>query len=86
MSAAVAIGPPAGADGAVGAVNWRSSVDLVGLGERLLSRYGRQPVHIGQIDGSLVHLVFVRWVSGHDIDGKDSICAGLGSRSGRFEQ
>ena len=83
MSAAGAIGPPAGA---AGAVNWRSSVDLVGLGERLLYLSIRQIRQIRQIDGSLVQLVSVRRVSGREIDGKDPICAGLGSRAGRFEQ
>ena len=121
-AAAVAIGPPAAP---AGAVNWRSSVDLVSLGERLRSHILRQIGHIGtaalliyppdrpdrdgcstylsarsgrllylsirqirqirQIDGSLVQLVFVRWVSGHQIDEKDPICAGRGSRAHRFE-
>ena len=39
-----------------------------------------------RIHGSLVHLVVDCRVSGHEIDGKDSICAGFGSRVGRFKQ
>ena len=86
VSAAVAIGPPAGAVGAVGAVNRRSNVCPVDLTARLRSHILRQIRQIRQIDGSLVQLVSVRWVSGREIDGKDPICAGLGSRAGRFEQ
>ena len=65
-SAAVAIVSPAGE---THAVNWRSNVVPVDLGKWLLFDILRQ---IGQIDGSLVQLVSVRWVSGHEIDGARS--------------
>jgi len=67
VSAAVAIVPPAGAVGAVGAENWRSNVCPVGLGGRLRYDIQRQIRQIRQIDGSLVPPVFVSWVSGHEV-------------------
>ena len=73
-SAAVAIVPPAGADHAV---NWRSSVGPVDLGKWLLFDILRQ---LASVRVSLVHLVFVRWVSGHDIDGRLSFSTVLGPR------
>ena len=63
----------------------RQPVQIAGASARLLSRDGRQPVQIGQIDGSLVQLVFVSWVSGHEIDQIEPQTSGLGSRSGRFK-
>ncbi len=82
-----AIGPPAAA---AAAVIWRSNTVPVDLGRALRSDIFRQLASDRggsvQINGSLVHLVVDRWVSGHRINEKDPICAGLGSRSGRFKQ
>mgnify|MGYP003127945857 FL=1 len=38
------------------------------------------------LDGSLVQIVSVRWVSGHDVHQIEPYSTGIGSRAGRFEQ